>query len=624
MMNLILALQLLLAAGRLRFVALECNRAKQYKNLLKLVPRIVLQRKLNEFLFKNLRPTFSVLGQLVTLPIENNGESNELIASQSSSQQQAHSTNLLCRDILLGIGKIVCLRARNEAMLKNVAFIRKLQIQPLSYICLLFFVLFSTVACGPERSGSDQGATVRVTEEIATSYQATRDLNEARLQLDELDVANVNQWLILTTEEAIKGSESRAASDALVTLTLDLGLQSNAIMAYARQNNLLPVQSASSSTIEGENGSANGGTNSDDSDALANNISNVIIPLPTSGENEIDTDNGASIEEQPPTATTTSEDVSSVAESAAPLLDDNVVGDNVVGDNVVDSTIEEEASVVLEPTAVVEPTATPNTQPLIRAASGINVRMGPGTNYPIAGAMAAGDSAQILSKNSTGDWWEVLLSSGSSGWVYGALVVATGDVAGIAVAVNIPTPPPTPIPAPTDPPAEPPAEVAPIQEPVAEPEPAPSGGPDFRVVEKRLWDVVENGGHLDGPSVTCGEKRQLVARVLDANGNLLNGVAVQAIYGAQEIFVTGTQGKGEGAVEFVLGGGQALKVIRDVDGREVSSDEVYNLSTKPWEIPFETLIGGNFCTDDASCQSFVDATGCYGHYSWTVTFQRGY
>jgi hypothetical protein len=166
-----------------------------------------------------------------------------------------------------------------------------------------------------------------------------------------------------------------------------------------------------------------------------------------------------------------------------------------------------------------------------------------------------------------------------------------------------------------EPTAEAPAEVA--------PQPAP-GGPDFRVVEKRLWDVVENGGRLDGISVTCGEKRQLVVNVLDAAGNRLNGVAVQAIYGAQEIYVSGEQGKGDGVVEFVLGGGQALKVIRDADGREVSSEEVYGLSTKPWEIPYETLIGGRFCTDEASCKSFVDATGCYGHYSWTVTFQRSY
>jgi hypothetical protein len=238
--------------------------------------------------------------------------------------------------------------------------------------------------------------------------------------------------------------------------------------------------------------------------------------------------------------------------------------------------------------------------------------------------MNAGESAQIVSKNQAGDWWEVTLASGARGWVYGALVETAGDVGAISVALNIPPPPPTAVPAPTQPPTAPeevaPVEAAPVEEPAA---PAP-GGPDFRVVEKRIWDVVENGGRLDGISVTCGEKRQLVAIVLDAAGNRLNGVAVQEIYGAQDIYVTGSQGKGDGAVEFVLGGGQALKVVRDADGREVTSEEVYGMSTKPWEIPYETLIGGRFCTDEASCKSFVDSTGCYGHYSWTVTFQRSY
>ncbi|OUC05377.1 hypothetical protein RY27_27660, partial [Litorilinea aerophila] len=174
---------------------------------------------------------------------------------------------------------------------------------------------------------------------------------------------------------------------------------------------------------------------------------------------------------------------------------------------------------------------------------------------------------------------------------------------------------PTPTPAPV--------AAEPTQAPEA-PAPAPADGPDFRVVEKRLWDVYENGGRLDGPSVVCGEKRQLVVNVIDANGNRLNGVAVQVLYGAQEIYVTGAQGKGDGVVEFVLGAGQDVRVIRDVDGREVSSEVARGLTTRPAEIPYEYLIQGRYCTDDASCKTFVDAPGCYGHYSWTVTFQRSY
>jgi hypothetical protein len=113
-----------------------------------------------------------------------------------------------------------------------------------------------------------------------------------------------------------------------------------------------------------------------------------------------------------------------------------------------------------------------------------------------------------------------------------------------------------------------------------------------------------------------------MVEVLDAGGGPINGVEIQAQLGAREIEVSGE--KGPGVAEFVLGGGQEVKVVRDADGREATSDVAYGLTTKPWEIPYEYLIAGRFCTDDASCKSFVDAPGCYGHYSWTVTFQRNY
>jgi hypothetical protein len=101
-------------------------------------------------------------------------------------------------------------------------------------------------------------------------------------------------------------------------------------------------------------------------------------------------------------------------------------------------------------------------------------------------------------------------------------------------------------------------------------------------------------------------------------------VAVQAIYGAQEIFVTGAQGKGDGQVEFVLGSGQGVKVIRDADGREVSSDVVDGMTTESPKISHEDLIAGRYCRDKESCDKFNASAGCWGHHSWTVTFKRKY
>ena len=100
--------------------------------------------------------------------------------------------------------------------------------------------------------------------------------------------------------------------------------------------------------------------------------------------------------------------------------------------------------------------------------------------------------------------------------------------------------------------------------------------------------------------------------MVDANGSLINGVAVQEEFGAKEIQVTGAQGKGDGTAEFILGRGQDVKVVRDADGRDVTSEVARGMVTTPGDIPYETLIGGQYCTDDASCKLFVDAAGLLG------------
>jgi uncharacterized protein YraI len=272
----------------------------------------------------------------------------------------------------------------------------------------------------------------------------------------------------------------------------------------------------------------------------------------------------------------------------------------------------------------------------------MNVRSGPGTAYPVVGALNGGQQAEIIGKNPEGDWWQISLPGDVTGWVLGQLVTTAGDTASIAVATNIPPAPPTATPAPvaeappaqepTAAPEQPPADQPPAEQPPAEqppaaeaPPPPATSGNDFVGVERRLWTVEETGGAVDsGGSVRCGEKRELVVIVLDANGNRLNGVAVQAIYGAQEIYVTGDQGKGEGEVEFVLGEGQGVKVIRDVGGREVTSDVVDGMTTHSPKISHDDLIGAHYCRDKESCDKFNFSAGCWGHHSWTVTFKRKY
>ncbi len=141
--------------------------------------------------------------------------------------------------------------------------------------------------------------------------------------------------------------------------------------------------------------------------------------------------------------------------------------------------------VVVEPTPVpVEPTATPvevaestaeeaateadsgeevEAAPIGPATSvtiiqNMNVRGGPGTNYPVIGSAPAGAGSSILGRNGDGSWLKVEYppGSGSAGWVYASLVETNGDNQGVAVAeipplpTPVPTepPPPTPVPAP--------------------------------------------------------------------------------------------------------------------------------------------------------------------------------
>lgn len=465
-------------------------------------------------------------------------------------------------------------------------------------LCLILLCAVLVLAgCGPEE-GEGNADMAAETVRIAQAYQANGDLAAARAELEQLDVANPTQYLIFLAEKRADSDAGSTDTAALVNLTLALGLQSGQLMDYAMQYGLLASNVEPMATV-------------------------AAVPAVQSLQ-------GVTSEDAPPAADIPVAVIATATIPAAVSVED---ASNAGSDENSDegATAEEvPAAANPLPTATAEsPTATPVSKPQVQASNGLNVRGGPGTAYPVVGALNSGEQAEIIAKNPEGDWWEVNLPAGGTGWVYGPLVQATGDTGSVAVATNIPEAPPTPTPAPVaeapaeEPPVVPeqPAEAPPAEAPPAE---VPAGN-DFVSIERRLWTVEETGGAVDsGGSVRCGEKRELRVIVLDANGGLLNGVAVQAIYGAQEIFVTGNQGKGEGQVEFVLGAGQGVKVIRDVDGREVSSDVVDGMTTHSPEISHSDLIGAHYCTDGPSCDKFNFSAGCWGHHSWTVTFKRKY
>lgn len=123
------------------------------------------------------------------------------------------------------------------------------------------------------------------------------------------------------------------------------------------------------------------------------------------------------------------------------------------------------------PTA--EPTEPPPAQPSVRViVSSANLRRGPGTIYPVAGAIFGDEEALVLATNSDGTWYNVELADGSRAWLAASVTEPLDAVAvnSVPVAATIPaaptlTPvPPTATPMPTLPPPPPP--------------PPPSGGGD--------------------------------------------------------------------------------------------------------------------------------------------------
>lgn len=434
----------------------------------------------------------------------------------------------------------------------------------------LLLVIWLLAGCGPETAESQDDLTT-TTRTIAVNYQNHRNLTQANAELAELPVANVNQWLLLVTETAVTENSDPNQTNALVALVIDLGLQSNTIYAYAVQNNLVVaapppvVQANVQSTPEAVAAASQ-------ADAVA------ALNTPTA------TSEQAAAESAPITTTMATTNTTAVT-----------------------------TTTTITPTATPVPLA-PVTNPQVVASSALNVRSGPGTDYPIIAALQQSEIANITGKNTNGDWWEISLANSQTGWVFGSLVTTAGDVTGVAVAANIPAPPPTATPAPAPPPAATtaPAEPAPTAAPAVD----PNAAPHFTLVNRRLWNKAENDG--------CVGKHLARVIVLDANGGRLNGIRVKGIYTGEE-FVTGDQGKGDGIIEYDLyGSGEGFMIIKNNDGREATSDRAEGMTTRSLDIDIPTLIGAEYCTNNEDCQIFYNSFGCQGHHSWEATFKRNY
>jgi heat shock protein HslJ len=89
----------------------------------------------------------------------------------------------------------------------------------------------------------------------------------------------------------------------------------------------------------------------------------------------------------------------------------------------------------------------------VTAPNGVNIRSGPGTNFPVLGVAPFGATGEIIGRSADSRWWVVAVPSapGGSGWV-SADFVAASDAADVPIIASPPPPVviiPTPLPTPT-------------------------------------------------------------------------------------------------------------------------------------------------------------------------------
>lgn len=130
----------------------------------------------------------------------------------------------------------------------------------------------------------------------------------------------------------------------------------------------------------------------------------------------------------------------------------------------------------LAPDAVEAPTPEPT--PATRAqltieGEQVNARLGPGTDYGLAGDAARGQEFEIIGKTQQGDWWQVCCVNGQQVWIF-AQLARTENAENVPVVTDLPPRPVAQAPTPAPPP---PAEPPPAPEPEVEAPPPPSEDP---------------------------------------------------------------------------------------------------------------------------------------------------
>ncbi|MCC6167054.1 MAG: SH3 domain-containing protein [Caldilineaceae bacterium] len=156
----------------------------------------------------------------------------------------------------------------------------------------------------------------------------------------------------------------------------------------------------------------------------------------------------------------------------------------------------------------------------------VNLREGPGTNYPVLGQLSPSNRYDVTGKNEDGSWWQIDFN-GQKAWVIGQLVSAAGDTAGVAVAADIPEAPAA---------AAAPAggDAAPAAPPVVS-APPPSGGGGFGYGIQAHMVHNDQAGQVMAMTTGMGfnwVKQQIEWRVFEGSQGAIDWGSMEGIIGA--------------------------------------------------------------------------------------------
>jgi uncharacterized protein YraI len=127
-----------------------------------------------------------------------------------------------------------------------------------------------------------------------------------------------------------------------------------------------------------------------------------------------------------------------------PLLNDTPTATVMAG-----VTAEATAITLMPPSPTVAPTgpAPAPGQPSVTTRTGLNVRAGPGTDYPVIGRLTEGQTLPVTGRNAQTTWWQVIYPPGSNerGWVSGdGQFTTSSNTEGVPIVQAPPRPTPAP------------------------------------------------------------------------------------------------------------------------------------------------------------------------------------